>query len=434
MPVKNRGKAMKTAALKKYTRKLITLLALGCMGVVISGQPVLSDEPEQIPESLNDVVAKGKLSGVLKTLYYQRAFDGDTPDWSTLAIGGNFNYETVPIYGFTAGIGFKTSQGDYLNSDNEVYRGILEMGATPKDDESYTALDEYFLRYTNWDTQATLGAHAVNTPWLHGHDIRMTPKKYRGFGLINNSIENVELHGYYLTHWLDWTAEEWESITSAFTGDTGDDEGALAGGAKWQILSAMNIQAWDYYYNDIMNSFYLSADYTHTIDDDYILGADLRYLNQTDVGDKLAGNISTYTAGGYAFLGGYGATLSLYYGTNGSDDLRVPFGNSKIISLQVLELDRADEDAYAIKLGYAFDSLGLEGLGANVIYGSFDTPDTGANASPDATEFDFDLYYKLGGWFKLMSIRLRHAIINEDEGVDGGEDFTDSRLYLVYKF
>ena len=194
------------------------------------------------------------------------------------------------------------------------------------------------------------------------------------------------------------------------------------------------IKAWDYYYNDIMNSFYLSADYTHTIDDDYILGADLRYLNQTDVGDKLAGNISTYTAGGYAFLGGYGATLSVYYGTNGSDDLRVPFGNSKIISLQVLELDRADEDAYAIKLGYAFDSLGLEGLGARVIYGSFDTPDNGANASPDATEFDFDLYYKVGGWFKLTSIRFRHAVINQDGDVAGGEDWTDSRLHLEYRF
>jgi len=425
---------MKTAALKEHMRKLITLIALVCMGVVTSSQPALSDEPVPIPESLYELSGKGNLNGVFKTLYYQRAFDGDTPDWSTLAIGGNFNYETVPLHGVTAGVGFKTSQGDYLNSDDEVYRGILAVGATPKDQESYTALDEYFFRYTNWDTQATLGAHAVNTPWLNGHDIRMTPKKYRGFGVINNSIENVELHGYYLTHWLNWTAENFEPITSAFTGDTGDDEGALAGGARWQILPAMNIQAWDYYISDIMNSFYLRADYTHTMGDDYILGADLAYLNQTDVGDKLAGDRGTYTAGGYAFLGGYGATLTLYYGTNGSDHLLAPFGNSKIISLQVLELDRADEDAFAIKLEYAFDYLGLEGLGAKVIYGSFDTPDSGANSSPDSTEFDFDLYYKLGGWFKLCSIRLRHAIINQDEDIPGGEDFTDSRLYLVYKF
>lgn len=425
---------MKATNLKKSVWRLSTLIALVCAALVIGGQPAFSDEPVPIPESLYALSGKGKLNGTFKTLYYQRAFDGDTPDWSTLAVGGNFNYETVPLYGFSAGIGFKTSQGDYLNSDDEVYRGILAMGATPKDDESYTALDEYFFRYNNWDTQATLGAHAVNTPWLHGHDIRMTPKKYRGFGVINNSIENVELHGYYLTDWLDWTAEEWASITSAFTDDTGDDEGGLAGGATWQILPALNVQVWDYYFKDIMNSFYLSADYAQAMGSDYTLGADLRYLNQMDVGDKLAGNLGTYTTGGYAFLGGFGAKLTVYFGTNGSDDLRAPFGNSKIISLQVLELDRADEDAYAIKLGYDFDFLGLEGLGANILYGSFDTPDTGANASPDSTEIDFDVSYKLGGWFKLCSIWFRYAVIDQDEDVVGGKDWTDSRVYLVYKF
>ena len=416
-----------------HIRKPTTLMVLVFLGIVMTCQPVLSDEPVPIPESLYALSGEGKINGVFKTLYFQRAFDGDTPDRATLAIGGNFNYETVPLHGVTAGVGFKTSQGDYWNRDDEVYRGILAMGATPKDQESYTALDEYFFRYTNWETQATLGAQAVNTPWLNGHDIRMTPKKYRGVGVINNSIENVELHGYYLTDWLDWTADNFKSISSAFPGYTGDDEGALAGGAKWQILPAMNVQAWDYYFSDIMNSFYIRADYTHTMGADYILGADLQYLNQMDIGDQLPGSLSTYTAGGNAFLGGYGATLSLYYGTNGSDDLLLPFGNRKIISLQVLELDRADEDAFAIKLAYAFDYLGLEGLGANILYGSFDTPDSGSNASPDATELDIDLYYKLGGWFKLSSIRLRHAIIDQDEDIPGGEDFTDSRLYLVYK-
>ena len=171
---------MKTSEIKNYSWKLTILITFVCVALVISGQPVLSDETVQIPESLYALSGKGNLNGTFKTLYFQRMFDGDTPDWSTLAIGGNFNYESVPAAGFTAGIGFKTSQGDYLNTDDEVYRGLLATGATPYDDESYTALDEYFLRYTNWDTQATLGAHAVNTPWINGDDIRMTPKKYRG--------------------------------------------------------------------------------------------------------------------------------------------------------------------------------------------------------------------------------------------------------------
>jgi len=425
---------MKTASWIENTRKTISIIAVVFLGLAIISPPVLADEPEPIPESLNALAGQGKVSGVFKTLYYQRMFDGDSPDWSTLAIGGNLKYESFPVYGLTGGVGFKTSQGDYSNNGDEVYRGMLATGTTPKDQESYTALDEYFLRYTNWDTQATLGAHAVNTPWLHGHDIRMNQKKYRGFGIINNSIETLELHGYYLTHWLDWTAEKYDSITSAITGDTGDDEGSLTVGARWQALSSMNVQAWNYYFKDALNSFYVRADYSHTTGNDFNLGVDLAYLHQTAVGDKLAGNINTYTAGGFAFMGGYGATLSFYYGANGADNLSAPFGNSKIVSMQVLELDRADEDSLGIKLGYDFGSLGLDGLGAYLFFARFDTPDSGDNASPDSTEIDFDLQYELSGWLKLCTVRFRHAVINQDEDVTGGEDFTDSRLYFLWKF
>lgn len=425
---------MKAPPWNENARQVISLIALVCLGIAVVCPPALSDEPQEIPDSLNALAGQGTVSGVFKTLYYQRMFDGNTPDWSTLAIGGNLKYESYPIYGLTGGVGFKTGHGDYSNNGDEVYRGMLATGTTPKDQESYTALDEYFLRYKNWDSQATLGAHAVNTPWLNGHDIRMTPKKYRGLGIINNSVDNLELHGYYLTHWLNWTAEEWDSITSAFTGDTGDNEGSLTIGARWQALPAMNVQAWNYYFKDILNSFYVRADYSHTTANDYIVGVDLAYLNQTDVGDRLAGNIGTYTAGGFAFMGAYGATLSFYYGTNGSDNLRAPFGNSKIVSMQVLELDRADEDSLGVKLGYNFGVLGLDGLSAYLFFSRFDTPDSGGNASPDSTEFDLDLQYELSGWLKLCTIRLRHAIINQDEDVAGGEDFTDSRLYLLWRF
>jgi hypothetical protein len=117
----------------KHIRRPITLIVMVFLGIAMTCQPVLSDEPVPIPESLYALSGEGTLNGVFKTLYFQRAFDGDTPDWATLAIGGNFNYETVPLHGVTAGIGFKTSQGNYLNSDDEVYRGILAEGATPKD-------------------------------------------------------------------------------------------------------------------------------------------------------------------------------------------------------------------------------------------------------------------------------------------------------------
>lgn len=49
-------------------------------------------------------------------------------------------------------------------------------------------------------------------------------------------------------------------------------------------------------------------------------------------------------------------------------------------------------------------------------------------------EIDFNLGYQFGGWFKNVSIRLRYAIVNQDEKVEGGKDWTDGRVYLQYTF
>lgn len=425
---------MKISTLKKHSRKAITLIVLSCLSVMTTYKYTLADDQKPIPENLAEVFSKGQFNGVLKTLYYQRIFDRESPDRATLAIGGNFLFETAPVYGFSVGAGFKTSQGDLSNSNDEVYPGLLASGETLYDQESYTALDEYFLRYTNWDTFITFGAQSLDTPWMNGQDIRMTPKKYRGLGVINTSVERIEFQGYYITDWLDWDSEDYESVTSALSGNEYDNEDVLVGAVSWQPHPDWNVQAWDYYFYEVMNNFYFKTNYTYTTSNDYTLTAEFRYLNQKDVGDELAGSIDTYSVGGFATLTAYGATLSLYYGTNGSDNILSPFANSgKMFILVNTEVDRADEDAYGIKLRYSFDYLGMNGLSAYVFYGNFDTPDTGPNAMPDREEIDFDLQYQLSGWFENCNIRLRHAIIDHDEDM-GGEGWTDSRVYLVYKW
>jgi hypothetical protein len=183
-----------------------------------------------------------------------------------------------------------------------------------------------------------------------------------------------------------------------------------------------------------MNDIYLRGRYRKKYNDKFNITIDARYLNQRDVGDALDGSIDTYTTGAIGSLSCYGTTLSAYYGVNGSDAIRAPFGNHHVICMQYKKLDRGEEDAWALRLKYDFGHIGVKGLSAYVFYGSFDTPDSGDNASPDIDEIDFDVQYKFGGIFKNLSLRLRYAIINGDEDVAGGKDWTDSRTYLTYRF
>ncbi len=405
---------------------LISLVSLTTVAVATAEQ--LSEY-----DNLARIFTEGKLNGNIRSLLFSRAFDGATEDRSTLAIGGNLRLETAPLYGISGGAGFKTGAGGNLNNE-EVYRGVLALGDSPFDADNYAALDEYYLRYNNLDTNLILGAQQLETPWLKAHDIRLTPKKYRGFAIINSSIEKVEFHGYYIDKWLNWTSEDWESITSGITGNLDENEGALVGGVVWQLSDMFKIQGWDYYFNEVLNTFYVQAGYDQKIGEEYSLSASLKYFNQTDVGEALAGNIDTFSAGGNIGLAAYGAKLSAYYGLNGDDVLRVPFGGDWIVSMQVNNHERAEEDVWALQLKYNFERLGVKGLSTDVFYGRFNTPDGSANRSPDLDEIDFNLQYDLGGWFKGCSVRLRYAFINQDEDIAGGEDYSDGRIYLQYKF
>ena len=421
-----------------YASKFARYLAFAALGVLAGNGAVAAEsatEGSGQADSLASLFTEGRLDGVVKLLWFERDFDSDKPDWATLAVGGNLEFETAPFYGFSAGVGFKTSQGDLLNDDDkEIYRGLVATGDDLFDGESYTALDEYYLRYDNWKTDFMLGAFDLSSPWMMGFDIRMTPKKYRGLRVINNSLEPVKFHGYYITDWLNWTAEEFDSIASGLTGDADDNEDALVLGAVWQATEAFKLHLWNYYYDEVLNQFYGRLDYSYKWEGDCRFGATLKYLNQRDVGNALAGELDTYQTGGDISLAGYGAKLSLYYGQVGDDMVNNPFGGDYVVILQTKWLERAEEKVWGVRADYDFARLGVKGLSLYLFYADFDTPDTGDNASTDMKELDFNIQYKFSGWAENLLLRFRYAHVDQDEAVAGGNDWDDVRFHIEYRF
>jgi hypothetical protein len=401
--------------------------------ISVSGTAALGNTEASNPDSLGAMFTEGKVSGVVKALLFTRNFDSDKNDWATLAIGGNLAFETAPVYGLSGGVGFKTGQGDNLD-DKDLYSGLLAKGDNPSDAEGYTALDEYFLRYNGYGTDVVLGAFALSSPWMNGFDLRMTPKKYRGVRLVNNSWESLELHGYYITDWLDWTDESWESISSGITGNSEDDEGSFILGLAWKALDNLTLKAWNYYFTDVMNSFYGRLDYSQGLSQDYSFAAHLKYLDQQDIGDSLTGEIDTYMAGVDIGVAGHGAKLTAYYGAVGDDAIENPFGGDYAVQLLNKWLERAEETVWGLKLDYDFKQVGVEGLTAYLFYADFDTPDSGVNASTDHQEIDFNLLYTFGGRLEDLSLRFRYAYVDQDENVGNGNDWDDVRFHIEYRF
>ena len=82
------------------------------------------------------------------------------------------------------------------------------------------------------------------------------------------------------------------------------------------------LQAWDYYAHDILNAIYLQADYGWKcrLNEDVKMNASAQYINQSDVGDALAGNVDSNYWG--VKLGASSGALSGYvaYSQTGDSD------------------------------------------------------------------------------------------------------------------
>ena len=381
-------------------------------------------------DDLKSAFKEGELYGQFRTYYFNRDFDTSNTR-EDLATGGMLYYRTAPLYGVNLGIAFYTAQGMGLNSDDKTVYGLLASDSNGNH-QSFSVLGESYIQMTRWDTTLKIGRQELETPWINTDDSRLTPQSTEAYTLFNKSIAGLEFFVSHVTKMRGKTSTDFVSMTK-FAGITTDDKPVTASGITFSGIEGLKAQLWDFYAYDYLNDIYLRADYDRKISDNISGFGAVQYLNQEDMGDKLGGAQSTHT---YAVEGGlkaYGFTLGLAYARVGDQDVVYPWGYDFIVSAQINDCYRADETGIQAKLGYDFGKLGLKGFSAKIVYVDFDTPETGVNASADINETNFDAKYKFDGYFKGLGLRARYAIIDKDEA-QGGEDFTDSRLYLTYDF
>jgi hypothetical protein len=80
-----------------------------------------------------------------------------------------------------------------------------------------------------------------------------------------------------------------------------------------------------------------------------------------------------------------GFNVAAFYAKTGENDLFVPWGDGKVIIQQINASGRAEEDAYSLKLGYDFATIGAKGLSPYVFHGLYDTPDSWSNPARDGS-------------------------------------------------
>ena len=410
----------------------------------------------------------GEIFGQSRTFYVDRTYDGlVVNNRNSLASGGYIGYRTPEYNGFSATVAAYGTYGlDIHSQDADVVGSASYDPSLYGDDfDNYLFIGQAYLTYAFGNTSIKVGRQRLDTPLAGADDARMLPNLFEAALLSNKDIENTTLIAAHVTKETVGTFGNVYGTPSALSlqsgyglgyklGTSGDfadmGEIALGEGVDTDGVTALaaiyakggfRVQAWDYIAWDILNAVYLQADFGWNclLNDDVKMKASVQFINESDIGDSLAGSVDVNYFG--VKLAAAFDAFSAYaaYSSTGDDADTVtnggvitPWGGMPAFTQGMVTRHQffANTDSWKVAASYNFKAYGLK---ASVYYTEFDvgrenTYDNG-NAWT-ASESGWDIQYKVAS-VEGLSLRAR---ANYPRDFKEGLDWDEYRLIVNYNF
>ena len=217
-----------------------------------------------------------------------------------------------------------------------------------------------------------------------------------------------------------------------------DTSGVTTGAVIYKGIENLTLQAWDYYAHDILNAIYLQGDYGFKVGDSVKMKASAQYINQSDVGDALAGDVKgNYWA---VKLGASSGALSGYiaYSQTADDDstlghgIITPWGGIPAFTQGMVtrHMFFNDTDTWKVAGTYKLNEVLGADVKATAYFCSFDVGDSTYAANTTTEEAGFDIQYQAT---ENLNLRLRANYPTEFTGPDG-YGWDEYRLIANYNF
>lgn len=293
-------------------------------------------------------------------------------------------------------------------------------------------------------TQFKFGALVPPTlPTLKPNDGRLFPQVFEGGLLTSNEIDDLELTAGRLSRVMQRNATEYTPLTLSPLNRRFQGQGATAehfdmAGIDYrfhkQWLARVHVaQLEDIYRQQVFTLVGKSPWGPGTF------SGDLRLSLMNDYGDAKGGKIDNRALQGllgYAYKGhSVGLTYQRMLGDTGYANILGADAN--LINLSILgDFANAKERSWALRYGYDFASLGLQGLSLNSRYISGSHAEiTGTRTIGKSWELDNELRYVVQqGPLKNLSVRLRSALYRSNYAKNFIRDTDDTRLMFNYSW
>lgn len=449
--------------------KKTVLLSLVTSTMIIAGGGIAPVEPVVEVAAEKDY---GEIFGQSRTFYLDRTYTGSIENnRNGLATGGYIGYKTPVFSGFSAVVAAYGTYGFDIHDEDATVAGASSYEPALYGDEfkNYAFIGQLYLNYAFGNTNIKVGRQQLDTPMAGSDDARMIPNLFEAAVLSNTDIEDTTL---MLAHITKETVGTFGNVypaslpslaiqsgygfgykegTNGHFADMGvialgagtDTAGVTVGAVTYKGIENLTLQAWDYYAYDILNIVYLQADYGWNclMNNDVKMTASVQFINESDVGDQLAGNVES-NYGALKLNVAYGAfsTYVAYSKTADSDGAQnggilSPWGGMPAFTQGMVTRHQffADTSAAKVAATYNFNTMTGLNLTASAFYVSFDVGNEATYATGlNSAESGFDIIYQAT---KALNLKFRGNFPTDFGATGNGSyDWDEYRLIANYNF
>ena len=303
--------------------------------------------------------------------------------------------------------------------------------------ESFAVVSEAFatVRLVG-DHGIRVGRQTLDLPYLGKHDLRMIPNTFEAVGIGNKPGDGFAYMAGYVDTIKYKDSDEFIPMSEA-AGAKGTDDGLTFWGMRYRMPDDSVYGVLHQRTPDLFHTTFAKAEKRFQLSEDASLWADVSWTSQSSLGQALIGDFSTHLISGrLEWVSGRQKIRLAASTTDEGGNIQKPYGNpANYLSIIINDFDRAGEDAFSVGYSYDFGQVGAGKLSlfTNLVWG--DTPDAGPIASPDASELDLTVDWRLNrGWSEKVWVRLRAAWVDQDDDFPGSDDLFDFRIIVNYDF
>lgn len=141
-------------------------------------------------QSLASVFEEGKVSGEIKSQYFQKEVSNEKVSiWTN---GGNLSYVTGDFYGFKSGVTLQASTVTASDLDNAPTAYNKDQNV------SGAVLSQAYLQYSMANTTGKIGRQYISTPLVEGSGSRIFKESFEGLVISNTDISNTTIVAAYV--------------------------------------------------------------------------------------------------------------------------------------------------------------------------------------------------------------------------------------------